>query len=76
MDFAQESFNRTRLLDTIKRGNFFVIKTDNIYDNDFEFNNCSRINSFYSENRKMYTWQKKSYGSLYIYGNPFGQYDF
>ena len=61
----------------INKGIFFLKKTNNIYNSSFDYNNSIiRTESFYSEEKPIYTWQKKGYGSLYIYGNPYPSYDF
>jgi hypothetical protein len=38
--------------------------------------NIERISSYYSEGIKIYTWQKKWKGDVYIFGNPFPSYTF
>jgi hypothetical protein len=61
----------------IKNNTLFVKKTNNIYNKDYTFNkNLIRTEHFYSEDKKIYTWQKKYNNYLYIYGNPFPKYSF
>lgn len=38
--------------------------------------NIQPIENFYSEGFKIYTWQKKWKGDIFIYGNPFPSYSF
>lgn len=38
--------------------------------------NIERVSSYYSEGIKIYTWQKKWKGDIYIFGNPFSSYGF
>ena len=38
--------------------------------------NIERVSSYYSEGIKIYTWQKKWKGDVYIFGNPFPSYTF
>ena len=59
----------------------FLKKTNNpFFDDHFTFLSIIRTQSFYSENKKIYTWTKRSTlfqnTNFYIYGNPWPTYDF
>lgn len=51
-------------------------KTLTIYEDDFLFENALRVTSYYMEKNKKFTWLRKYNNNLYIYGNPFPQYNF
>ena len=51
-------------------------KTLTIYEDDFLFENAQRVTSYYMEKNKKFTWLRKYNNNLYIYGNPFPQYNF
>tara|TARA_Y100000389_G_scaffold29948_1_gene25418 strand:+ start:270 stop:476 length:207 start_codon:yes stop_codon:yes gene_type:complete len=51
-------------------------KTLNIYKEEFSFENATRVRSYYIEKNKKFTWLKRFNINLYIYGNPFPQYNF
>lgn len=74
--FTMEN-NMKETLEFIRKHKLFVKKTNNIYDNDFDFSSSViRIHNFYSEERPIYKWQRKFNDHLYIYGNPFPSYSF
>jgi len=59
----------------------FLKKTNTqLFDNEIQFHSIIRTNSFYSENKKIYTWTKRSNlfqnTAFYVYGNPWPSYDF
>jgi hypothetical protein len=59
----------------------FLKKTNTpFFDNDIQFHSIIRTKSFYSENKKIYTWTKRSKlfqnTHFYVYGNPWPTYDF
>lgn len=53
-----------------------VKKTNNIYSDKFVFSGAERIESYYIENNKKFTWLKPWNGNIYIYGDPFPSYNF
>ena len=53
-----------------------VKKTNNIYSDKLAFSNIERIDNYYIENNKKFTWLKPWNGNIYIYGDPFPSYNF
>lgn len=53
-----------------------VKKTNNIYSDDITFLSIERINDYYIENNRKFTWLKHWKGNIFIFGNPFGGYSF
>jgi len=53
-----------------------VKKTNNIYSDDITFLSIERVNSYYIENNRKFTWLKPWKGNIFVFGNPFGGYSF
>tara|TARA_B110001450_G_C17575675_1_gene462706 strand:+ start:871 stop:1101 length:231 start_codon:yes stop_codon:yes gene_type:complete len=51
-------------------------KTNNIYSDKFVFSAAERVESYYIENNKKFTWLKPWNGNIYIYGDPSPSYNF
>ena len=62
-------------LSMINLGELYLKRTRNIYPETFSYNDSIiRTADFYSEYRRIYTWQRKFNDYLYVYGNPFPSY--
>lgn len=53
-----------------------VKKTNNIYSDDITFLSIERVNDYYIENNRKFTWLKYWKGNIFVFGNPFGGYSF
>lgn len=53
-----------------------VKKTNNIYSDDITFLSIERVNDYYIENNRKFTWLKPWKGNVFVFGNPFGGYSF
>lgn len=53
-----------------------VKKTNNIYSDDITFLSIERVNDYYIENNRKFTWLKPWKGDIFVFGNPFGGYSF
>lgn len=53
-----------------------VKKTNNIFWDEVEFLRIERVESYYIEKHKKYTWLKQWKKDIFIYGNPFPCYSF
>ena len=53
-----------------------VKKTNYVYEDNIHFSSIERVDSYYIENKKKFTWLKHWKGNVYIYGNPFSGYNF
>lgn len=67
-----------RDLHRILKGRLFIKKTDNVFSPEIRFERVQRVDSFYSEDKPMYTWTRphQRLQNLYVYGNPFPSYSF
>jgi len=63
----------TTLLELTKQP-LILKKTKNVYCDNTQFLKIERVNSYYIENHKKYTWMKLWRGNVFIYGNPFNDY--
>lgn len=63
--------------ESIRHG-LFVKRTDHIFSPEMGYHSIKRVDSFFCEDRPMYTWTRRHerLGNLYIYGNPFPRYEF
>ena len=53
-----------------------VKKTKYIYSDTVNYESIKRVQSYYIKNNKKFIWLKRWKGDIYIYGNPFNNYNF
>lgn len=53
-----------------------VKKTNYIYNPDIKYLSIERVNDYYIENNRKFTWLKHWKGNIFVFGNPFGGYSF
>ena len=46
------------------------------YSDDITFLSIERVNDYYIENNRTFTWLKPWKGDIFVFGNPFGGYSF
>lgn len=53
-----------------------VKKTNYAFPDNIYFESIERVDGYYMQNNKKFTWLKHWKNNVYIYGNPFGSYNF